>query len=249
MDPHIEHPDLWVDFQNNLAVEIRAALNRLILPRYFGRLVPYSVHETLDLDDTLGNRPGDGGHAQLTETNRIADGSVPPIRSYVPWEAKVPLCRVEIRHTETRRLVTVIEMLSPEKKDPGSDAHQRYLKKRRSRLRSAIHLVEIDLLRDGRRPPLEKPVPTAPYYVMVSRWAHRPAVDVWPIQLRDRLPILPIPLQHPRSDVPVDLGIAVAAVYENGAYGVQIDYGRLPPPPRLSEDDLAWLESLRRDQL
>jgi Protein of unknown function (DUF4058) len=105
-------------------------------------------------------------------------------------------------------------------------------------------LLEIDLLRGGERPPLERPVPSAAYYVVLSRAERRPRVDVWPIQLWDRLPVLPVPLLEPDPDVALDLGAAVASVYERGAYTQQIDYRQSAPPPPLTNAEAEWLAGL-----
>jgi Protein of unknown function (DUF4058) len=43
-------------------------------------------------------------------------------------------------------------------------------------------------------------------------------VGVWPIQLWDGLLVLPVPLLAPDPDVPLDLGAAVANVYERYTY-------------------------------
>ncbi len=90
-------------------------------------------------------------------------------------------------------------------------------------MRSSVHLIEIDLLRAGRRPPLERPVPAAPYYVVLSRGDDRPYVDVWPIQLCEKLPTIPVSLIEPDPDVALDLGAVLAAVYERGGYATLID--------------------------
>jgi len=111
-------------------------------------------------------------------------------------------------------------------------------------LRSQGHLLEIDLLRDGGWPALERPVPSVPYYVTLSRGERRPTVEVWPIQLANRLPVLPVPLLEPDPGVPCDLGTAVASVYERGAYASQIDYGQPLPPPPLSQAEADWLTAL-----
>jgi hypothetical protein len=155
---------------------------------------------------------------------------------------------VEIKKTDTQELVTVIEILSPVNKRPGHDAYRDYLRKRRDLLRSPVHLLEIDLLRQGERPPLEEPVPPAPYYVILSRADRRPTVTVWPIQLTHQLPILPVPLLEPDPDVSLDFQEAVVNVYERGAYASQIDYSQPPPPPPLSPEDTAWLDQLLRTQ-
>jgi hypothetical protein len=161
-------------------------------------------------------------------------------------ELPLRLYTVEVRETAGLRLVTAIEVLSPVNKRPSHEAYHDYLRKRRELLRCDAHLIEIDLLRGGDRPPLEQPVPPAPYYVTLSRAGRRPYVEVWPVQLRERLPVLPVPLLEPDPDVPLDLGRAVAAVYERGAYVRLIDYRQPPPPPRLSEAEAVWVEDRLR---
>jgi Protein of unknown function (DUF4058) len=42
-----------------------------------------------------------------------------------------------------------------------------------------------------------------------------------------------VPLIAPDPDVALDLGAAVASVYERGAYAQQIDYRQSPPAPSL----------------
>jgi hypothetical protein len=171
-----------------------------------------------------------------------------PAESRVPLELPLRLLSVEIRTVGSQQLVTAIEILSPVNKRPGHEAQGEYLRKRRDLLRSAAHLVEIDLLRGGERPPLEVPVAPAPYYVLLSRADCRPNVAVWPIQLPESLPVLPVPLLEPDPDVPLDLGAAVASVYERGAYEAQIDYGSPPPPPPLSPAEAEWVDHLLRDR-
>src|SRR5439155_10971133 len=148
----------------------------------------------------------------------------------------------------TERLVTVIEILSPTNKRPGQEAREEYLRKRRDLLRSYVHFLEIDLLRGGERPPLARPVPPAPYYVLLSRADRRPTVEVWPIQINEPLPVPPVPLLEPDPDVPLALGAAVASVYERGAYARRLDYRALPPPPALSPEEAAWMEDLLRQR-
>jgi hypothetical protein len=155
------------------------------------------------------------------------------------------LFAAEVVETGAMRLVTAIEILSPVHKQPGMEVHHEYLRKRRELLRSSAHLIEIDLFRAGRRPPLERPVQPAPYYVVLSREERRPYVDVWPIQLADSLPTIPIPLLEPDPDAALDLGAVVAAVYERGGYATLIDYSR-PPPPPLTDSEAAWLDEFLR---
>jgi hypothetical protein len=248
MDPYIESPALWSDFHNDLASEIRAHLNRHIQPRYFARLTPYVTYEVVEIGQASGIRPDIGvWHLDpVPATSTTSTGTIPaaPVESLVALEIPLRLHRVEIRTTAQQQLVTVIEILSPVNKRPGHQAHLAYHRKRRNLLHSEVHLLEIDLLRGGERPPLERPVPPAAYYVVLSRAERRPRVDVWPLQLRDRLPILPVPLLTPDPDVALDLGAAVASVYERGAYVQQIDYRQSPPPPPLPSAETEWLTEL-----
>lgn len=250
MDPYIEGPVLWSDFHNDLAAECRAQLNRFIQPRYFARLTPYVTYEVVEVSEIRGIRPDVAVWQPQPPRGGAPVGAatITPARaqSLVPLEIPLRLHQVEIRATATQQLVAVIEILSPVNKRPSHEAYTDYHRKRRDLLRSAAHLMEIDLLRGGERPPLERPVPAAPYYVVLSRADHRPHVDVWPIQLAERLPVPPVPLLEPDPDVPLDLGAAVAAVYERGAYEVQIDYGQPPPPPPLSAEEAGWVEGLLR---
>ena len=130
----------------------------------------------------------------------------------------------------------MIELLSPSNKYSGTDREQ-YLGKRGEILASRTHLVEIDLLRGGPRMPFGS-LPECAYYVMVSRVEERPEADLWPIRLRDPLPILPIPLRDPDPDVRVDLQAVLHRVYDAARYGNYIYEGS--PHPALSAADAAW---------
>ena len=96
-----------------------------------------------------------GGVALITAT---------PVESLVQMELPLRLYTVEVRETGTLRLVTAIEVLSPVNKRSSHEAYHDYLRKRRQLLHSEAHVIEIDLLRGGERPPLAGPVPSAPYY-------------------------------------------------------------------------------------
>lgn len=248
-DPYIETPRIWSDFHGDLAGEIRAELNRTIRPTYYAGLTPYVTYETIEVTQrkTEGIRPDVG--IWKTAAGPLATATVPlvetePVESMVTLELPLELFSVEIRTAADDFLVTSIEILSPVNKRRGHDAHIDYLRKRRELLRSAAHLIEIDLLRAGVRPPLDQPVPLAPYYVMLSRATRRPHVAVWPIPLNARLPVIPVPLLEPDPDVSLDLGAIVASVYERGGYDTRIDYRQPVPPPALSAEESAWVAGL-----
>jgi hypothetical protein len=244
MDPYIEDPEIWSDFHSDLAGEIRAQLNPLVQPNYVARLTPRVTYDIVEVAQTRGIRPDVAvWQSKLLKESAVDAVAIPPApaESMVTLELPLRLLTVEIHYTETLELVTAIEILSPVNKRRGHDAYRDYRRKRQDLLRSSAHLMEIDLLRGGTRPPLEKPVPAAPYYVTLSRADRRPHVAVWPIQLWDDLPLLPVPLLEPDPDVPLDLAKAVTAVYHRGGYTSLIDYSQPPPPPPLSDEEAAWL--------
>jgi|YNPBryantNP2012_1023418.scaffolds.fasta_scaffold01416_6 hypothetical protein len=251
MDPYIEDPKIWPDFHNNLAAEIQGQLNRVIQPRYVARLVPYVTYETIEISDVRGIRPDVGiwhvpAREGVIETTAVITPA--PVESIVAVDIPVRLASVAVHLVGTMQLVTAIEILSPINKRPGHEAYTDYQRKRRDLLRSPAHLIELDLLRGGERMPLEKPVGPSAYVLMLSHAERRPRVSVWPLQLRDRLPVLPVPLLEPDPDVALDLGAAVAAVYERGGYASLIDYRQPPPPPNLSEAEARWLDDLLRQR-
>jgi hypothetical protein len=136
--------------------------------------------------------------------------------------------------------VTVIEILSPANKLPGSRGRELYVQKMREVLNSPSHWVEIDLLRDGERVAVGGEVPEHDYQVFVSR-AHpgRRRAWIWPIRLHQRLPVIPVPLREPDPDANLDLQELLTTVYDRAGYDLDVDYTRDPNPP-LAAEQAAW---------
>ncbi len=160
---------------------------------------------------------------------------------YVALLAKHCVLSVEIREVGERRLVTLIEILSPFNKR-GEGARE-YGDRRLDLLQTAVHLLEIDLLRAGTRIAFNEPVPPAPYYVYLSRAERRPYTQVWAIGLRDHLPIVPVPLLAPDPDVTLDLQAALTSAFDLAHYERLLDYQSPPPPPELDPADAAWVRA------
>ncbi len=159
-----------------------------------------------------------------------------PTQVHLPTQEirRVPF--LEIRDRLGRELITVVELLSPANKRGGADREQ-YLAKREELLQSAAHFIEIDLLRSGRPMPLENR-PKCEYSVLVSRAEARPWAGFWPIRLRQRLPIIPIPLLPADPEARIDLQEILDQVYDTAGYQDFIYASR--PEPRLSSKDAAW---------
>jgi hypothetical protein len=157
---------------------------------------------------------------------------------------------VEIIDTRTgRRVVTVIELLSPSNKKPGAGLKE-HLKKQTECRRGRVNLVEIDLLRGGDRMlsvPWDfiRPSHRTPYQVCVYRATSRALGEVYRVPLRERLPVIGIPLRPTDADVPLDLQALIEQAYRNGGYDDDIDYEVEAEPP-LNPDDACWADELLR---
>lgn len=250
MDPYIEAPREWSDFHNSLAEVIRAHLNTTLQANYYATTTTYATYDIIEVSQSLNRSISPdvsiwqtAPTATPASTASAAVIDPPAAQSQIPLEVEMRIANVEIRATGTDKLVTAIEILSPVNKRPGRQ-REKYLRKRRELFRFDVHVMEIDLLRGGQRSPLEVPPPAAAYYVTLGRSRNRPRVDIWAIQLQDRLPRIPIPLLYPDPDLALDLGAIVHEVYARGAYSRRLDYTQSPPPPELSAEDAQWLQEL-----
>lgn len=249
MDPYLEAPDMWEDFHADLATKIRSQLTPHLRPRYVAVLTPQVTYDEVLIQETRLVKP-DVGIVQVddgavgVEAVTIAPA---PLTGRVALEVAIRSQSIEVRESDSGMLVTAIEILSPVNKRRGHDAYRNYLRKRRNLLRSEIHLLEIDLLRGGSRPPLETPLTDAPYFIFLSRSERRPAIEIWPLTLQDSIPTLPVPLFSPDADVPLDLGQAIQTVYDEAAYDLRIDYSQPPPAPGLTPSDASWLAEYLRN--
>ncbi len=247
MDPYLEIPDRWRNVHNNLATEIQTQLAPLLRPRYYADQEPRFVYETgLNIAAKYQALPDvsvlESPHPAPPSKGTGAAIAPAPLELLIASDLPEKLNTVVIRTVEGDELVTAIEILSLVNKRPGHAAYTAYHRKRQAILQSTVHLVEIDLLRAGERPPLADPLPEAPYFVILSRVERRPVAEVWPLELQEPLPIVPVPLLPPDADVPLDLGQALATIYDRSGYDLRIDYTQSPPPPQLSIKDMTWLE-------
>lgn len=247
MDPFIETGN-WPGFQTLLIGEIVTALVPQVRPRY-AVLPEQRVYVESVADDPREIRP-DVAVARSPYAKEAAGGVAQETVSVVvtQYAITIPLPQeepfIEIRLLPGHELVTVIEVLSPSNKRDGADGRQEYLKKRNEILRSKVHLVEIDLLRGGLRPPTDQPLKSGTdYCVLVHRAPERPFAKAHEWTLRDRLPIVPIPLANGDSDASLNLQKAFELVYERGGYDYLVDYGQ-PLWPELDERDAVWVRRL-----
>jgi hypothetical protein len=137
-------------------------------------------------------------------------------------------------------LVTVIEIISYSNKTAGSEKRARYLLKRRELLSAGVHLVEIDLLRWGRR--VVPALPDQPYHILVSRADEQPHSQVWSFGLADAIPDTPLPLTALGEHVPLPLQAAFTTIYQARGFRYRLDYQKEPEPP-LTQAERAFMHT------
>lgn len=249
MDPYLEG-ELWQEFHGRLANQISSQLIPLLAPKYTALLASRFVIGTgLTIAGEFAGRlvyPD----VPIVETKTLRETAVavelPPVITPPTLEVKendqVSQLTVEIRDVAQRRLVTVIEILSPANKI--GRGYREYQLRRQEILDTQTHLLEIDLLRRGTRPIASYELPVAPYFVFLNRDNRRYVTSVWAIHLPERLPVVPVPLLAPDPDVRLDLQAALMACFDLVHYEQLLDYAVPPPPPEMDTAAATWLNSL-----
>lgn len=133
---------------------------------------------------------------------------------------------IEIRSIETKRVITVIELLSPANKRSGEGRRQyiaKRLAKRQRVLNSSTHFIEIDLLRTGETM-LVIGRPAKTYRILVSRWNERPSAERYSFGLRKPIPQFTIPLSEGDDEPIADLTKLLASVCSDTDIDSTIDY-------------------------
>lgn len=191
MDPYLEEPGLWPDVHHELISVARDLLTASLRPKYLVR-IDERVYVSDDEDpgrsviipDMRITEADDAGSVQeLAGTSQQSAGTALPVMTVTVIRDKIRESRIEVLDREDRHVVTVIEILSPANKFPGARGQTSYLQKRDDILESTSHLVEIDLLRAGRRAVTSRKIAASEYYVHVSRNEKRPKGLLWPIRL------------------------------------------------------------------
>jgi hypothetical protein len=240
MNPYLEQEDVWPDFHEHFLPHVAERLVPQVRPGYIVKIDEHVYIHELPAEERrfLGR-----GDVSVTDSGIPTDPRPATGALQAPASARLPAgidverhAFVEIRDRGSREVVTVVELLSPSNKRRGADREQ-YLAKRWHPVSSPVHLVEIDLLRGGPRLPLEG-LPECEYYALVSRAEDRPRADLWPIRLRERLPIIPIPLRAPHPDARLDLQEILHHLYDAVGYEDHIYTGT--PHPSLQPADAAW---------
>jgi hypothetical protein len=264
MDPYLEAPDIWPDFHDAFAGSMRAQLNDRLPEPYYCRVQVRAEAGLILEEGRLHSIVPDLTVLERRDRLREASdrGVLTAPRVEVTPGVEVRIHTDPVRHpfleirdaARGHRVITVIEIVSPSNKRPGPD-RRAYEAKQQEVLESDASLIEIDLLRGGRRllpyPELDAATHAlrCDYLVILNRAARR--VGTWmdytlyPVAIRELLPCIPIPLAGEDPDVPLDLQVAQSEAYRTGPYLRALDY-TAPPQPPLSREDEAWADALLR---
>jgi hypothetical protein len=153
MDPYLEG-EMWQEFHQRLAHQISAQLMPQLSPKYVALLAKHCQIAGTGLGIADLNPPRalypDVHIAQTDEPEPLREGPAsapvaePAAELASPMIEEAPLLRIEIPDLAQRRLVTLIEILSPMNK--RGEGARLYHQRRLEVLDTHTHLLEIDLL-------------------------------------------------------------------------------------------------------
>ncbi len=243
MDPYLEG-NLWPDVHHQLASVIVELIAPQIAPNYVARVDAYTVED---------RRPAAGLRIiypdvavfhknklkEPTETYERSVGEISEPSYEIPAVFTVKIPFVEIRDRASNKLITAIEILSPvNKRRPGLDE---YLQKRENLHKAGVHVLEIDLLRRGKR--VIQPAPKTHYLFDLWR-AKSDHLSVWTNLVQENLPVLPVPLANDDPDARLPIKTALDKIYERGLYHLSIDYTQAPPTSKFSAEEQQWMRTI-----
>jgi hypothetical protein len=255
MNPYLEQPSFWSSFHNRFMVTIANAIEPQLSDRYYidvetrtyqsdegGDEILIGIPDAVVFSSGMGTTNVSGELEGVEQDSSIALQAPPtPEPVQVPMPLEIRERYLEIREVGSDAVITVMELLSPKKKQAG-EGRNAYEQKRRSVLGSSTHLIELDLLRGGRQMEILGNPKTTLYSILVSRSHRRPDVELYRVALQQPLPNIWIPLKLDEPEVIAPLQSAFQQVFREARYGTRIDYRQQPPPPTLSKADQAWLD-------
>jgi Protein of unknown function (DUF4058) len=255
MDLYLEDPFFWHQVHSRLIVALANDLGRRLRPKYYAAIETRTYLEDgaesifVGIPDAIVF----SGTSVVTNSQNTATLPMPTVqpqkvRLVEPIEVKERY--LEIRRVGSHEVVAAMEVLSP--KNKIEEGRKIYLKKRQTILESASHFVEIDLLRVSQPMPLEGMTGKSDYCILVSAVGdsaqrtlrERPEADLYGFNLQDRIPVFLLPLSNEDSPIPVDLGILLQTVYEEGCFDLQIDYHQSVPEPSLTIQNAEWVKKI-----
>lgn len=248
MNPFLEDPAFWEEFHYLLIAECVYQLGERLPQSYIAR-VQERVQSISISDEAVKQYIPDVAIAEKRSRSPARSHAGQGATAVLTLPVTIPSTDdleiregyIEILRLPKHDLVTSVEILSPANKvGEGAAIHRA---KRRALVARGVHVVEIDLLIRGGHAQLAEPLPPGDYFAMTFRGDRRPDVDVYPWNLRDPMPPVPIPLRGPVEAVNLLLAEASAATYDRGRFDSKLEY-ESPYPAFLSPAQIQWVEEI-----
>ncbi len=260
MDPFLEHPAFFSGVHSSMISYLREYLQPRLPEPYYAEIADRvwvevaqrSIEPDVNLLRSTRRPPEDAAGGAVVA---LAPGApAQPVVVRVPHdERRETSLDIFTRVGEGERLVTTIEVLSLANKTPGEHGRDLYLRKQREILEGKVHLVEIDLLRDGRHTtavPLERAREQAgafDYHVCIHRFDNLEDYFVYPVLLTERLPVFEVPLLPGDPAVAVDLQAVFDRCYDTGSYRRRVPYRQNATVPPLAPAQAVWATQRLRE--
>jgi hypothetical protein len=239
MDPYLERRVLWSDFHDSFIAYLREAVQPFLRPRYAAltqdRLFVVEHQRPIRPDVSIIETRR-GGFSDTAVATILADE--PVVVELFREEVRQPFLSI-IEPAEGNRVVTAIEVLSPDNKTSGA-GRASYLSKQEELWFGNTNLVEIDLLRAGQpvvRVPEERlmALPERRYLVSVTR-SFPTRCELYGFSMMQRLPRISLPLASDDKDLTLDLQQVFTKCWNAGPYPELLHYDQ-PAPGELTEQE------------
>jgi hypothetical protein len=243
MDPYLEAH--WLDVHTRLVTHAAESLNEQ-LPS--GLIATTEERVAIEGDDELIRRFGPDVTVFAPASSSDTEGGIAIDAPFKVVLNVDPIIErfIRIYDANGERLITVVEFVSPTNKSrAGIEAYQR---KRDELIAAGVHVVEIDLVRQGAWRQLLRPYicprdAVATYRAAIFTATPERPVYLYPIRLSAPLPNVPVPLRPGDKLATLHLQQLIEHVYTRGRYSQRLDYSR-PPDPPLEAEDTAWAADL-----
>ena len=248
MDPWLEHPTLWPDVHSRLITSMADELAPRLAPRYFVGVETRTTFLTsLDVDriyqpDVTIHTAQRGAQARGSDVAVLDPPEVQPVEVIIPVGEEVEEPFVTIQELPGRKLVSVIEVLSPTNKKTV-DGRRDYLKKRDDLIKTRVSLVEVDLLRGGPPMPVKAPPPQTDYRIIICRAGRAKSAELYAFSWKTPIPPITIPLLPRDAEPTLDLNAVLHSLIDRARYDLVIDYQQ-PPEPPLPPEDEPWAAAI-----
>jgi hypothetical protein len=218
MHPTLEQPKYFPDLHASLCVDIRYWLAPRLPERY-----------SISVERGLSTTDASGASKQYRSDTRIDRAEAPEASYAETIIVQPPSFTVDIPSQPQRyiairdgeeRLVTTIEIFSPANKT--GDGYLDFRRKQEQLAENVVHLVEIDLLIQGKRRWQDERVDQADYVMAVQR-AGSSLANIWAVALEEALPVIPVPLLDPDTDVPLPLEYILQEYLKKSGLGKRLE--------------------------